>query len=61
MVTIIRNGEQIYHHNGDLTVGDLVVVDNGMEIPADGLLVQASDLTADESAMTGNIYFLFTR
>ena len=37
-------------------VGDLVVVDNGMEIPADGFLIQASDLAADESAMTGNFY-----
>jgi P-type E1-E2 ATPase len=57
MVTIIRNGEQLYKHNKDIMVGDLVVVDNGMEIPADGMLVQASDLTADESAMTGNLYF----
>lgn len=34
-------------------MGDLVIVDNGMEIPADGFLVQSSELTADESAMTG--------
>jgi len=53
MVTIIRNGEQLYKHNKDIMVGDLVVVDNGMEIPADGFLIQASDLAADESAMTG--------
>ena len=56
MVTIIRNGEQLYKHNKDIMVGDLVVVDNGMEIPADGFLIQASDLAADESAMTGNFY-----
>jgi magnesium-transporting ATPase (P-type) len=34
-------------------VGDLVQVDNGMEIPADGILVLSSDVTSDESAMTG--------
>jgi len=28
-------------------------VDNGMEIPADGILVLSSDVTSDESAMTG--------
>ena len=31
-----------------------MIVDNGMEIPADGFLVKSSELTADESAMTGN-------
>jgi hypothetical protein len=35
-------------------VGDLMIVDNGMEIPADGFLVKSSEITADESAMTGN-------
>jgi len=34
-------------------VGDLMMIDNGMEIPADGFLVKSSELTADESAMTG--------
>jgi len=36
-----------------LVTGDLVNVDNGMEIPADGFLIQSSELTSDESAMTG--------
>ncbi len=31
-----------------------MIVDNGMEIPADGFLVKSSELTADESAMTGD-------
>ncbi len=35
-------------------MGDLMIVDNGMEIPADGFLVKSSEITADESAMTGN-------
>lgn len=30
-----------------------MIVDNGMEIPADGFLVKSSEITADESAMTG--------
>ena len=38
-----------------MVTGDLVNVDNGMEIPADGFLVQSSELTSDESAMTGKI------
>lgn len=34
-------------------VGDLVILTEGMEIPADGYLVQSAELTTDESAMTG--------
>jgi magnesium-transporting ATPase (P-type) len=34
-------------------VGDIVIVDNGMEIPSDGILIESSEVTADESAMTG--------
>jgi P-type E1-E2 ATPase len=37
----------------EVLVGDVVLVFEGMEIPADGLVLEASDLTADESAMTG--------
>ena len=35
-------------------MGDIVIVDNGMEIPSDGILVESSEITAEESAMTGN-------
>ena len=31
----------------------MVELVTGMEVPADGILLQASDVTADESAMTG--------
>lgn len=34
-------------------VGDVVIVDSGMEIPSDGILIESSEITADESAMTG--------
>jgi magnesium-transporting ATPase (P-type) len=30
-----------------------VIVDNGMEIPSDGFLIESSEITTDESAMTG--------
>jgi len=53
MVTLFRDGVQLYLNQGELQVGDLVNVDNGMEVPADGILVQAAEIQADESAMTG--------
>jgi magnesium-transporting ATPase (P-type) len=34
-------------------VGDIVQVAEGMEIPADGILLEANEVTTDESAMTG--------
>lgn len=34
-------------------VGDLVELTEGMEIPADGIVIEASELSTDESAMTG--------
>jgi Ca2+ transporting ATPase len=40
------------HHN-DLHVGDVIMVEYGMNIPVDGLCFQAVQLTCDESAMTG--------
>lgn len=36
-----------------VVVGDVVELVEGMEIPADGLLLQASEITIDESPMTG--------
>lgn len=34
-------------------VGDVIELTEGMEVPADGILIEASELTTDESAMTG--------
>ena len=44
MVTFFRDGVQYYENQSNLQVGDLVNVDNGMEVPADGILVQAAEI-----------------
>ena len=31
----------------------MVVINEGMEVPADGYLIESNDITTDESAMTG--------
>lgn len=31
------------------------MINEGMEIPADGILIESNDITTDESAMTGEI------
>ena len=40
----------------DVVVGDIVRLESGDEIPADGLLIQATQLRVDESNFTGETY-----
>lgn len=51
--SVVRNGlvQQINIH--DLVVGDVCCIKYGDLIPADGLVVQASDFNVDESSLTG--------
>lgn len=37
----------------DLVVGDIVLIDTGEVLPVDGVVFESSDLTADESSITG--------
>ena len=37
----------------EVVVGDVVLVETGDEIPADGLLYESTDLQVDESSLTG--------
>jgi P-type E1-E2 ATPase len=34
-------------------VGDIVAVNEGMEVPADGVMFESNEVTIDESSMTG--------
>lgn len=52
-VTVRRKGEQLEMHQDSLLVGDVVQLNEGMEIPADGYLLEANEISTDESAMTG--------
>lgn len=52
-VSVRRNGIMLEIHQDFLLVGDVVILNEGMEVPADGILIEASQVTTDESAMTG--------
>ena len=52
-VTAIRSGKAVNLHNSLVLVGDLIQIYEGMEIPADGYIIEAADINVDESAMTG--------
>ena len=46
-----RSGDPDTHK--DVVVGDIVVVNTGDEIPADGRLLEAASMSVDESTLTG--------
>ena len=52
-VTLKRDGITLELHQDFTLVGDIITVSEGMEIPADGILLQSSEITTDQSAMTG--------
>ena len=52
-VKVIRNGNAIEVPKKDIVVGDIVILNTGDEIPADGVLLEATMLSVDESSLTG--------
>ena len=52
-VKVIRDGRVQEIARRDVVVGDVVMVETGDEIPADGQLLEAIDLQVDESSLTG--------
>lgn len=52
---------KVYRNNGntveipklDVVVGDIVIINTGDEIPADGILLESTSLQIDESSLTG--------
>lgn len=52
-IKVIRNGKVIEISRQDLVVGDIVLLETGEEVPADGELIEAISLQIDESNLTG--------
>ncbi|MBE6196434.1 MAG: calcium-translocating P-type ATPase, PMCA-type [Rikenellaceae bacterium] len=52
-VKVIRGGKACSIPRHEVVVGDLVLVESGEMIPADGLLVEAVSLSVNESMLTG--------
>lgn len=50
---MLRNGTVIPIPSSEVTVGDIVMLDAGDYIPADGRLLESASLKVDESALTG--------
>jgi magnesium-transporting ATPase (P-type) len=52
-VKVIRGGRQQEVKISQIFVGDVIIIDCGDQIPADGIIIQADEMTVDESVMTG--------
>lgn len=52
-VTVRRDGRAVDVHADDVVPGDIVLLEAGDRVPADGRIVMASAVAADESMLTG--------
>ena len=53
MVKVMRAGHVTQVPRRDIVVGDLVILDTGERVPADGRLTQSVSMSVDESSLTG--------
>lgn len=52
-IKVVRDGEEKTINSTDLVPGDLMLIAEGVKIPADGEIIRANDLCVDESSLTG--------
>lgn len=50
---VIRNGKEQIIYSSELVVGDIVVLEAGDAVPADGRIIEATSLKIEEAALTG--------
>ena len=54
-VKVLREGRIMEIPRREVVVGDIVLVETGDEVPADGTLFEVTDLQVDESSLTGEL------
>ena len=52
-ITVIRDGKEQTIASAELVPGDLMLICEGVKIPADGVILRCADLCVDESSLTG--------
>eukprot|EP00158_Paraphelidium_tribonemae_P002869 Partr_v1_DN25739_c0_g1_i1_m74936 putative ATPase, Ca transporting, plasma membrane len=52
-VQVVRNGARMAVNMTGVVVGDVVHIETGAKVPADGIVLRCNDLKANESALTG--------
>ncbi|HEX2946390.1 MAG TPA: cation-translocating P-type ATPase [Clostridia bacterium] len=52
-INVVRDGRETSIASVNLVPGDIMLISEGVKIPADGFVVKSSDLGVDESSLTG--------
>lgn len=52
-INVLRDSKEIQIASVDIVPGDIMMICEGVKIPADGYVVRCSDLCVDESSLTG--------
>jgi Ca2+-transporting ATPase len=55
LIKVLRDGKETQIASVDLVPGDIMLICEGVKIPADGFVVSCSDLCVDESSLTGEV------
>ncbi len=59
MSKVIRNGITREINSEEMVMGDIMVVEEGSSIPADGEIIQSNDFSVNESILTGESFSIF--
>ncbi len=60
-VEVIRNGKKQTINSKDVVVNDIVILDEGDKIPADGIILESQGLGVNESALTGESVVVYKK
>lgn len=52
-INVIRDKKETKIASADLVPGDVMIIQEGVKIPADGIVIKCNDLCVDESSLTG--------
>ncbi|GMF17371.1 unnamed protein product [Phytophthora fragariaefolia] len=53
LVKVLRDGKPDQVSVGEISVGDVIILETGDKVPADAVLIHGSDLKCNESSLTG--------
>ncbi len=56
---VIREGELIEIKTTEIVIGDSIMVEEGVTIPADGVIIHSNDFSVNESILTGESYSVY--
>ncbi len=56
---VIRNGETVHINIDEIVEGDMMVIEEGTAVPADGIIIRSNDFSVNESILTGESLHVF--